>query len=724
MTAMPPDSDRNERDIFRDLERLAAEPGFAHAIAALCLRDNFALFDGTVQPDQIADLFSSDRLARAEISTLIGLLVKSEIDLSIPDLNELQRLCTRAQQLLAELHRAIARPLFESLVRSMEEGSTENPFTRGEFLREPMFYGPESAYSFQYQSLATKKFSADNEWLQSNKGFAIDDAAQVIGSIGTIQIQKIPATIESLRGADEGEWTLLPAFKVRSSEIAESTGFDRSTVENVLKAFSLDEGPHNESFCSISDFNLANAAPLIRVGEQEFLLFQHYSLLEAMYESPFFWMANDPDYESRAAGNRGTFTERFVADRLRLVFGTRRVHENVNLTRAKSVTFGEVDVLALFGNRAVVVQAKSKRLTIESRKGNDRQIKADFKKAVLDACEQGRKCAEAMLDRGTRASDGDSRPVSIPQDLKEIYVMSIVADHYPSLAFQARQIVDSDRSTQVMPPLVLDVFALDAITEMLRSPLGFLSYINRRVAYRDKVMANSELAILSYHLRKNLWIDPDFDVFQLEDNICADLDAAMLVRRQDLPGRSTPDGILTRFRDTTVGRIIESIEQADNPVAIDIGFMLLTLDEQTVFDLSDAIDATAERTRSDGRHHNVTLGFGSQSSGITVFSSNEPDHVERDRLRDYCAARKYRERASTWFGLSINPRTCELRFGLSCDYPWERSEEMDRRLANMRDGISPAEFNRRPRARTKKVGRNSPCPCGSGKKFKRSCIGR
>jgi hypothetical protein len=47
-------------------------------------------------------------------------------------------------------------------------------------------------------------------------------------------------------------------------------------------------------------------------------------------------------------------------------------------------------VLVLFGNRAIVLQAKAKKLTLEARKGNDNQLKDDFKKSVQESYDQAR----------------------------------------------------------------------------------------------------------------------------------------------------------------------------------------------------------------------------------------------------------------------------------------------------------------------------------------------
>jgi hypothetical protein len=59
----------------------------------------------------------------------------------------------------------------------------------------------------------------------------------------------------------------------------------------------------------------------------------------------------------------------------------------------------------------------------------------------------------------------------------EIYILCVVSDHYPSLHFQTRQFLKYEETDVIQPPLVLDVFALDALTEMLPSPLRFLSYV-------------------------------------------------------------------------------------------------------------------------------------------------------------------------------------------------------------------------------------------------------
>ena len=110
---------------------------------------------------------------------------------------------------------------------------------------------------------------------------------------------------------------------------------------------------------------------------------------------------------------------------------------------------------------------------------------------------------------------------------------------------------------------------------MLASPLRLLSFLSLRARFNNNLMMSHEHVLLWYHLRHNLWFASDVDLMYLDDDITAHLDVAMAVRRDGVSGAATPDGILTRFEGPPFARIIAEIEDKPNPVAIDLGFMLL-----------------------------------------------------------------------------------------------------------------------------------------------------
>ena len=634
----------------------------------------------------------------------------------------MQQQIERTEGLLEELHETFRTAMTAIIVEAMKSPSSEvNPFKRGDVLREAIFYAGESAYNFQYRDLAPQKYTADDIWLQTNKSFPINAARDVVRALENIQSQKIASTLAQMVELPPSQWTILGGFTFGLNEVVTTSGLATPTVESVLDSFTVPAGERNEQFCALSDFNVANATPLLKLNG-DFVSFQSYSLAAALYESPFYWMAADKNYAPIAAQNRGSFTEAFCRERLELVFGNDRVHSNVDIFESKAKKIGEIDVLVLFGDRAIVVQAKSKRLTLEARKGNDGQLRDDFKKSVQDAYDQGLSCARRLTEQNVTFAGPDGREIKAPYRIREIYILCVVSDHYPSLNFQVRQFLDFKTTKAIQPPLVLDIFALDAMSEMLSTPLRFLSYLNRRVQYARRLLASHELIILSYHLKHNLWLENDVGLLQLTDDLSADLDVAMSVRRNGLRGRSTPEGLLTRLTSTSLGRIVAEIESRPEPGVIDFGFLLLALSEKGAQDVSQGIQKIRQRTARDRKAHDLTLTLDSASSGITIHCTEGPMSVAGPDLQNHCERRKYIHKAKTWFGVCVHPSDESLRFGLKLDYEWEpnaRLEEMTRDMSRSGDFVPPAESS----GKAGRVGRNDPCPCNSGLKYKK-CHGK
>ena len=180
----------------------------------------------------------------------------------------------------------------------------------------------------------------------------------------------------------------------------------------------------------------------------------YVSLTEASYDSPFYWMGADKTYADVAMAHRGEFTEAFTAGRLERVFGTDKVFHNIDIwdSKARKKKLGEIDVLVLIGDRALVVQPKSKKLTLEARKGNDLQLQSDFKSAVQDACDQAFECSKHLVSGKGEFADSAGKEILVPSPLKHIHPVCVVADHYPALSFQARQFLKF-KGTDVINPL-------------------------------------------------------------------------------------------------------------------------------------------------------------------------------------------------------------------------------------------------------------------------------
>ncbi|MFJ4288773.1 SEC-C metal-binding domain-containing protein [Cupriavidus sp. NPDC089707] len=669
-------------------------------------------------------MYSPSRLIRTEINTLLGLMIKAEIDWTLPAPTTLQTYVDESERLLSELHDCLTGEFFSGLTPEALQSGTFDPFDRGAVLREPIFYSGEAAYNFQYLDLAARKYAPDAPWLLANRGFTMEQAARIAKAMEEVHADRMYAIREQLRRQHPDEWTMLPVFACAVGEVATKAILEPELVARVLDAFSALPTERNTGFNALHDFNVLAATPLLRMPSGEYLSLQSYTFSEAIYDAPFYWMAQDKAYLPTLTKNRGDFTENFVAERLSLVFGPQHVFLNVDVFENKSTKASDIDVLVVWGNRVIIVQAKSKRLTLEARKGNDQVIRDDFKKAVQAAYEQGATCAKCLFDPRYKFVSPDGREVELPPDIKEVYLLCVVSDHYQALSFQARQFLKAESIDRVQAPLVMDVFAVDAMTEMLQSPLQFLSYINRRANYAEQVMASQELTILGYHLAKNLWVESDVGLMHLDDDFSAGLDVAMAVRRAGVAGASTPDGVLTRFERTTIGRIVREIEARPEAATIDLGFFLLAMSEKAIDQMSRVVDRLAARTRADGKAHDVTFAC-KEGPGLTFHCTDESAHIAGPRLDSYCRRRKYKQHAEKWFGLCMASRGPEVRFGVSLTYPWIEDLKM---TAETKDMLAPMPIDQAisavlsGRRRVEKVGRNDPCPCGSGQKYKKCCI--
>lgn len=709
---------RTEAEVFSDLSELCISPGYLHAIAYFCFRDNTIRYGDEMTPEDVLEQFGADRLVRTEISTLIGLACKGDLNAEMQAPETIQQYIDSSEVLLKEIHQSMMPDMRDIFDPEQASDQNFNPFKNGSVLRESIFYGGEAAYHFQYRDMSSLKYKGDSDWLSCNKGYSSEDAISTITAIQEVQNRKVNEFIPNLNMANPSSWTALDAYKFTAEEISAESGLDLDVVTKVIESF---VSPIEMSdFSSLDDFNPKNAYPIIKISDAEYLLFQNYSIVEALYETPFFWFYEDKSYRSTAMKNRGDFTESFSAQRLSRVFGEKNVYLNVEMVDSKRNIAGEIDVLIVYANRAIILQAKSKKLTIAARKGNDLSLRDDFKKAVQNAYDQAYSCANLLTDLNYKLIDDEGNELEIERNFSEIYPFCVVSDHYPALSFQSRQFLNFSESEVIKAPFVMDVFFLDVATEMLYTPLHFLSYVKRRTDYNDKILSTHELTILSYHLKQNLWVDDEYTMMNLGDDICADLDLAMLVRRCDVPGARTPEGILTKFSGTDVGKLIAQIEKQEDPGTIDLGFMLLLLSEDTVNQLNTGIDHIAKLALNDHECHDLTIAIGAGSTGLTVHCNFDPIEVAGPKLKRHAERRKYSQKAEEWFGICIDPATKKLKFGLKLLYGWEQSDELDKVLA---DAPKPQRrINIGTVVKGRKIGRNEKCPCGSGVKYKKCCL--
>lgn len=66
---------RTEREVFADLAAICCQPGYVHAIAHICFRDNVILHAGDMKEADMRKMFSPSRLIRTDSAWSLGRIV-------------------------------------------------------------------------------------------------------------------------------------------------------------------------------------------------------------------------------------------------------------------------------------------------------------------------------------------------------------------------------------------------------------------------------------------------------------------------------------------------------------------------------------------------------------------------------------------------------------------------------------------------------------------------
>ncbi|MHA3050861.1 YecA family protein [Acinetobacter sp. ANC 4640] len=705
---------KTEQEIFTTLESLCSKSGFLEVISYLCWRDTFIHQQGeNIDLNDILNSFSHSKLSRTELSTLIGLMCKYAIHEKVLTEQELISNIQQVDTLMSDLHHIL------SFTDLSYDAIMNDPdlFKSGPFLREAIFYAGDGAYKHQYRDLAKIRYSNDNIWIKNNKGFSIDDVICLFNSIDQLQIDKANNIDLKIDGFSK-------IFQFTLSEISTKSNLDSKVVESIIDSFSALPEVGMESFQAIDDFNYRNAYPIIKLNDDFFISLQSYSLWESLYENPFFWFNADLSYKSIASKNRGQFTEDFSEHCLNSVFESKNIYKNINIHNGKDIV-GEIDVLVIFGKYALVIQAKSKKLTIEARKGNNLKIKDDFKKAVHNAYDQALECCNFLQDPSMIFKQGNNILKLNSTQLENIFPICITSEYYPALAMQAREFLNIQTSNIIKHPFIMDVFLLDLITEMLDSPLLFLDFLEKRCDFGHNLISNHELTILSTYIKYNLYFENSPNLVMLEDSLSGELELAMLARRENLDVIRIPNGLLTlKDKYKYLGGLLNEVKYSDDFKKQKLGFLLLSLSEETLEQLNDAFKQMIDAFFCGKTHSDLSIGISHGKIGLTIHCNDVDFFSATQSLIEHCKMRKYSTKSESWIGLCYSPSEQKIRF---LDYQfskWVKNDEIEKKVKPAKKtNLTPNTF--KPKIITnqnKRISRNDECPCGSGRKYKNAAL--
>jgi hypothetical protein len=700
------------KTVVERIEALTREPGFIYTLALILMRDLF------LSPEDIADINPREHLNIQEITFLVGLFVKAGIDFTLPTEDESSRRFENVYQLFEELHRKYHEPFLKHLANNVKNGLVNETreenyrriFGSGLIATEPIFYSASGAYDFQYLKFAIDKYRDDAAWIEQHIGVDISDMAKIARELKSLHelkfnglASKPPTDFAAMCRAG------LSVFCFEGRDLQQFG----AAAEQFLRVFSLAPGTVNAKLQLPGQYNELQSKPIVRLPDGRYFLPIGFSLSEAIYEGPFYWMNADPLYSVTALLNRGRFAESTTAELLRKVFGGNNVYTDVEVRGRKGHTITDIDVLALVGNKAVIAQVKSKRLTELAKLGDEKRLMADFELAVQDAYDQGLLGRKALIDRKNKlfANGIELHPT---EAIDEAYILCVTVDYYPAVTHQVDVYLNKASSDPF--PVALSIFDLDVIAFYLPDPFEFAYYLRQRTALSDYFKADSEMTLLGRHLKNKLFKSGDAHFEILDGSFGQLIDANFQVERGAVPRTSAADKLHSQWQNAEFARLVDQAKSSGDPRFTDVVFFLYDLAGKGADELIELLKLTKRKAATDHRSHDARLLFSGIRSGITILAEPSSPAALRRKLLPLANIAKYKSRADVWLALGCAATSSNLVDVIAfAKFEWTPDAELEELAGHLRGKMmSPSG---------KKIGRNEPCPCDSGKKFKH-CHGR
>ncbi|WP_312930858.1 hypothetical protein [Agrobacterium cavarae] len=612
-------SPRSMDAIFKDLRSLAQSEGALHDISEIIYRDwvlNVDLKEGKVI-DAPAKRWSSDKLNTNELLLLVGLLVQSSDERTYATIKVKSDFASKADRLLRELHDRInadAASVFDPEAQKF----LEKPESLGMLAREAIYYGAASFYIHQFAKFARHRYRADGTWLLQRAGISIRPMIEIANFI----VRQITAQMEATGRArstgkplNNGELT--NSLLVSKGLLRKKFG---SKVDDFIAKFATPVIGANEGFDTPFSINGTFIAPLIDFDEAVYVPNQ-YRLMESIYESPFYWMLADKAYCDRAAANRGLFLEETAAHVMRKVFGAKNVFLNARFPNAANQKGEEVDVLVRYGEFILVVQAKSKRITLKARAGDPEALRTDFKGAINDPFEQAFASGE-LIKAGARCVDAAGATIALPE-FPRIFPIVLLSDVFPAATNLSRHMLEREEGDPA--PVIWDIGFFDCVSRMLPSPIEMIFYLKARSAVFDHIISDSEHNFLGYHIQAKLALPPDADFMVIDRDFATVVDDYMIASDLGVEPKR-PKGVLEKIEIPIIGELLSELRTAPPEVAAIVielyEFSSAALEEigrniallrAEVAETGKAIKAFSLPTESGGLTYAVTLNASERS---------------------------------------------------------------------------------------------------------------
>lgn len=394
----------------------------------------------------------------------------------------------------------------------------------------------------------------------------------------------------------------------------------------------------------------------------------------------------------------------------------------------------EADVVVVWWPFLVVVDAKGKRVAPEALRGSRTKLKQTIGKNIQDAFIQSQRVVR-ILERDGRIrfkEKATGRVIEVEQDrLRRVMPISVTLQNLSGIPTQLAVTQRLGFFKGNAYPWSVCIDDLDVVTRFAGSPDVFLHYIERRTAHQNITVGlhGDELDIFGHYLDNRLHpslyesrkeiaehtAGPNFITFDGGDE---GFEPFYMAEWNGEPPPSVNVGLKV---PPAIQSVLSELRNRSDDGARWIAFALLGLSRAALERLASAL-ADMKSNPTEGRRI-IRIRMQEEDVVINVLAHRgltKDEFFKNVTLRSRLEHYRTRPRATISIGINQNDSSQPFEVAQWLEGPWEHEPLMEKLLAEDHEQPQVVQLQ----SGADRPGRNDPCPCGSGKKFKKCCISR
>jgi hypothetical protein len=516
-------------------------------------------------------------------------------------------------------------------------------------------------------------------------------------------------------------WYFFVTFEAAQSPVPNLT-------EKEWEAFQSICGLTAGSRGTIREANEIRHRPVFFLPERGFTLLHLSAVFDAIFGAFDRMARSTPALRDRYGHHVAEWMEREAERFLLRLFPAAHVYRNLDYPDPdKPGGTAELDLAISWGGIFCPIEIKGRQFRIDAQRGDEKALKSDLRTNVAEAFWQARRVlrylesvSEARLvERGTERTLELTRVRS-----KRCFPIVITLEHLGGLATQLATSGSAQWFGAGTYPWAVSLADFDVIAQFAGSPDVLLHYAQRRIQLQEsqKDFSADELDMFAHYLDGRLH-PSNYWARREEGREFSHIGINGGSERFEEWLKAKEDGIepLPQIRldvPQNFSAVLEMLRQSGDDDGRSIAISLLGLSPAATNRLEANITRLATVVMPPGKFPRTS--FLEEDVAVVAMSNRGADPVAfRKHLLERTLREKYRLRAARAVGLAFDPaaRTGGFVGATWFEFPWVHDETAERLLAGETSKFLARSGGKLP-------GRNDPCPCGSGRKFKQCCIDR